>query len=253
MRRKRLGGLYLLWLIVLSACSQNVQDNDYTPDDKAAEINLQLGIEYMRRGRTDIALKRLNKALSIDRNYAQAHNAIAVLYERLGLSDEAKRHYQQAIELKPTDSDIYNNYGQFLCKQKQWQEANQAFLKALENPVYQTPEIPYTNAGLCALHHDDFSQAETYFRKALQLNPKFARALYQMAHLNYEQNNYRVAQDYLTRYSEIAKHTPETLWLGIRIERAFGNQEAQANYAHLLRRQFPDAVQTQLLNQLEKP
>ena len=252
MRQKWLGTGGLLGLVLLSACSQNIEGNNHLPDEEAAaEINLQLGVEYMRRGRNDIALNRLTKALKLDNNYADAHNAIAVLYERLGLNADAERHYQKAVALKPNGSDIYNNYGQFLCKQKQWEEANQAFLKALENPVYQTPEIPYTNAGLCALHNNNTSQAETYFRQALQSNPKFARALYQMAQLNYEQKHYQTARDYLTRYESVAEDTPETLWLGIRMAREQNKPEVEANYVHRLRRNFPDAVQTQLLNRSE--
>ena len=249
MKQEWLGIWCLLGLVLLSACSRNIEENNHPPDEEeAAEINLQLGVEYMRRGRNDIALNRLTKALKLDDNYADAHNAIAVLYERLGLNADAQRHYQRAIALKPNDSDIHNNYGQFLCKQQQWEEANQAFLKALENPVYQTPEIPYTNAGLCALHHHNINQAETYFRQALQSNPKFARALYQMAQLSYEQKHYHQARDYLTRYESVAPDAPETLWLGIRLAQELDKPEVEANYAHRLRQNFPDAVPTQLLN-----
>jgi type IV pilus assembly protein PilF len=252
MRLERLGICFLGLVLLISACGRNIDENHHPFDEEeAAEINLQLGVEYMRRGRNDIALNRLTKALKLNDNYADAHNAIAVLYERLGLNADAQRHYQRAIALKPNNSDIHNNYGQFLCKQQQWEEANQAFLTALENPVYQTPEIPYTNAGLCALNHHNLNQAETYFRQALQSNPKFAQALYQMAQLNYEQKHYHQARDYLTRYESVAPDAPETLWLGIRLARELNKPEVEVNYAHRLRQKFPDAVQTQLLNRSE--
>jgi type IV pilus assembly protein PilF len=245
----------LSWLgfiiILFSACSSTstVQDDNYVPDNKAADINLQLGIEYMRRGRNDIALNKLQKALILDKNYAEAHNAIAVLYQRLGLTQEATQHYQTAVSIKPKGSDIHNNFGQFLCEQGQWKKAEQHFLKALENPVYQTPEIPYTNAALCALQHKHINQAETYLRKALQKNPQFPRTLYQMSQLNYEQEHYQQARNYLQRYLKVAEHTPQTLWLGIQIERVLKNKDTEASYAFLLQSKFPDAVETQLLNQ----
>jgi len=254
MKLNFLGKLYLLCFIIglISACGQNVQDNTYIPSDGAAKINLQLGVEYMRRGKHDIALNKFQKALRLDSNYADAHNAIAVLYERLGIDEQAKQHYQKALILKPKGSDVHNNYGQFLCRHKQFHEADKHFLMALENPVYRTPEIPYTNAGLCALRAHNSTQAETYFRQALQKNPKFPRALFRMAELSYEQKYYTQAYEYLQRYIEIAKHTPQTLWLGIRIERALNNRSTAASYALLLQRNFPDASETQLLNQLEK-
>jgi type IV pilus assembly protein PilF len=255
MKREKLRDLCLLWLIVslLGACGENIQDDNYTPNNNAAKNNLQLGVEYMRRGQHDIALNKLKKSLRQDRNYADAHNAIAVLYERLGVDDKAKRHYEKAVRLKPKGSDIHNNYGQFLCQQGQWKNADKHFRQALENPVYRTPEIPYTNAGLCALRYNKSRQAETYFRKALQKNPKFPRALYHMAELTYKQKHYKQADNYLQRYLKIANHTSKTLWLGIRIERAFNNREAEANYALLLLRNFPDSEETQLLNKSKKP
>ncbi len=256
MKRENLYKLCLVWFIVIiiSSCGQNVQkddklpDNEYIPTNEVAKTYLQLGIEYMRRGKNDIALGRLQDALKVDQNYADAHNAIAILYERVGLDDKAKQHYLKAINLKPNGSDIHNNYGQFLCRHKQWQEANVHFLKALENPVYSAPEIPYTNAGLCALRSKDTQKAETYFRTALQKNSKFPRALFQMANLSYEQKRYLQARDYLQRYLLIAKHTPQTLWLGIRIERVLDNKNMEAKYILLLRKDFPDALETQSLN-----
>jgi len=254
MKPKNLYQLSLVWFIVsiISACGQNIpKDNLILAKkcDEVAKTYLQLGVEYMRRDKNDIALGRLQKALEIDQNCAEAHNAIAVLYERVGLDAKAIQHYQKAISLKPNGSDVHNNYGQFLCKREQWQEADRHFLKALQNPVYSTPEIPYTNAGLCALRSKNAHKAETYLRKALHKNPKFTRALYQMANLSYEQKHYVQAREYLQRYLRIGKHTPQTLWLGIRIERILNHRDIEAKYILLLRKNFPDALETQLLNQ----
>ena len=250
--------LFLLWLIIaiVSGCASNIHDAsgdvDETKNEKIAKVSTDLGIEYMRRGQYDIALQRLEKALKFNKYSAIAHNAIAVLYQALKVDEKAKLHYQRAIELNPKDSDILNNYGQFLCKEGNWKEAEKHFLKALENPVYQKPEIPYTNAGLCLLKHNQLSQSESYFRKALQKNPNFPRALYQMADLSYKQRRYEQANSYLKRYDEIAQHTPQSLWLRIRVERGIGNIDAEASYALLLRHSFPDSKETQLLNQSEK-
>lgn len=256
MKPRNLRRQYFLWLMVsvLSACGANIQDDNYTSNSKAAENYLRLGIEYMRLGKNDIALGKLEKALKLDNNYADAHNTIAIFYDKLlGETYKARQHYQKAVELKPKDSDIHNNYGQFLCKHDQRKQAHKHFLQALKNRLYKYPEIPYTNAGLCALRYQDFTQAETYFRKALQKNSKFPRALYKMAELSYKHKLYEQARDYLQRYLEVAKHTPKTLWLRIRLERKFNNRDAEASYAMLLLRNFPDSEETQLLNQSKNP
>jgi len=246
------GCLLLLFINILGGCAGAPFTNCSVEAKKSADINVQLGVEYMRRGRNDIALSRLKKALNSCHYSGDAHNAIAVLYGRLGMKSEAKPHYQQAIALSPEASDIHNNYGQFLCQEKQWDAAHKHFLKAIENPVYRTPEIPYTNAALCALQHQDYATADAYLHKALQKNPKFPRALYQMALLSYEQKRYKAAREYLQRCLKvIAKQSPATLWLGIRIERRLNNRDAEASYALLLRKRFPDSEETRLLNQSE--
>lgn len=243
--------LLSLIIAIVSGCAGNIQNND-SKDAKAAKIYTDLGSEYMRRGQYKISLEKLEKALKLNKYSAYAHNSIAVLYQTLKVNDKASKHYQIALELKPKDSDILNNYGQFLCKEGNWKAAEKHFLNALEDPIYQNPEIPYTNAGLCALKHNHPYQAENYFRKALQKNPKFPRALYKMAELSYKQRRYGQAGNYLQRYDKIANHTSQSLWLRIRVERSLGNKDAEASYALLLRRRFPDSEETQFLNRSKK-
>ncbi len=243
--------LLSLIIAIVSACASNIHSyiNDNNPEE-AAKIYTNLGIEYMRRGQYKIARKKLEKALKLNKYSAYAHNAIALLYQKLKVDDKARLHYQRALEIKPKDSHILNNYGRFLCKEGNWKAGEKHFLKALANPFYQEPEIPYTNAGLCLLKHNHPYQAESYFRKALQKNPNFPRALYQMAELSYKQRHYQQARNYLQRHDKIAKHTSQSLWLRIRVERKLGNKDAEASYVLLLRHSFPDSKETQLLNRL---
>lgn len=250
-------------LLLLGGCSsssvqqpqqppQQPQTPPNEPDpQKAAEVNMQLGVEYIKRGQYDIALTRLTRSLEINPDLPETHNAMGILSERLGRIDDARKYYEQAISLKADDSNIQNNYAQFLCKQGEWDQAEVHFLKAAENPLYRTPEIPYTNAGICAARNKSYVRAENYLRNALKINPNLPLALYQMASLNYDIRNMVAARDYLKRYLNTAKHTPQTLWLGIRIERVLRDKNAEASYALLLRSQFPDSEEAQWLKQSE--
>lgn len=238
--------------LVLGGCSKgNVRDSNDTPD-KLAEVNVQLGIGYMRDGNLDTALKKLQKAVSLDDSYAPAHDALGVLYERLGENAKAARHFSRAVSLDPSNSGMLNNYGQFLCQNGQPEKAQELFKKAVSNPLYASPEVAYTNAGLCALTQKDPKSAETHFRSALTRNPKFAPALYEMADLSYEHHNYLSARGYLQRYLDVTKPTPQSLWLGIRVERQLGNQNAVSSYSMLLKNKFPDSEETRALIESEK-
>ena len=104
----------------------------------------------MNQGRLDFALEKFKKALKQNPDSVSAHNAIAVLYEELGETRLAERHYRKAVQLDPKDSLALNNYGQYLCRVGRWKDAERYFNKATRDPLYKTPEVALTNAGICA-------------------------------------------------------------------------------------------------------
>ncbi|MDY6993355.1 MAG: type IV pilus biogenesis/stability protein PilW, partial [Pseudomonadota bacterium] len=78
-------------------------------------------------------------------------------------------------------------------------------------------------------------------------------ALYHMADTHYQLGEFKLALDYLKRYEAVAQHSPQTLWLGIQIQRALEQTAEEAKYAMLLRSQYPDSEEAYRLRQLEKP
>ncbi len=251
--------IFFLTLLILVGCGKSAllplqeEGNEQLPPNKLAQTNLELGLAYMMRGNYQLALSRFKKALKIAPDYADVYSALAILYDQyLGKIGDAGRYYQRAVELNPLSPDIQNNYGQFLCKTSKWQEADLHFNKALENPVYPTPYIPYTNAAICMMRQKKYTDAKNYLHKALNANSRFGPALYQMANIYYENKEYLKAHDYLEKYAKATKHTPETLWLGVRVERALNNHDAEATYAISLRSNYPHAEETQLLNKSVK-
>jgi type IV pilus assembly protein PilF len=218
--------------------------------DRLAEINTQLGVEYMKDGKYETALKKLQKALEIDSNYARAYDVLGLLYARLGETENAEENFKRALQLAPQDSSILNNYGQFLCRKGDAEAGQALFAKAVENPLYQTPENSYTNAAICALEQQkDKAAAQEFLRKALERNPEMPVALLRMSQVTYESDNYMAAKGYFERYKQVASHTPESLYLGVRIEQKLGDSEAADNYAMLLQGKFPDSQEAHQLMQ----
>lgn len=220
--------------------------------ESPAEIYVKLGIAYMREGQYAVALRKLKQGLEADPKSAEAHNVIALLYERLGELHLAQEHYARAVQLEPENPFVRNAWGSFLCQQKKYAEAEEQFKRAVQNPLYPTPWVATTNAGLCARRAGDSAKAEQYFRQALSVNARFPVALHQMAELSYEQDNYLSSRAYLQRYLAVADHTARTLWLAVRIEDRLGDQNAVASHKMLLRAKFPDAPEVQLLREYEQ-
>ncbi|HEX5514951.1 MAG TPA: type IV pilus biogenesis/stability protein PilW [Gammaproteobacteria bacterium] len=243
--------LLLAVMLLLAGCT-TTQSGTPTESEKAARINTQLGIAYLRQDNLDQALDRLTKAVQQDPGYAEAHAVLAVLHHRLGQHDDAGRHYRRSVALAPDDSALRNNYGQFLCERGSIDEAERHLKRAAANPLYRTPEIPLSNAGVCLLRAGREEVAESYFLEALRHNPSFARALYAMAELRQRAGESLSARGFYQRYLAVAPQTAESLWLGIQIERVLGDNDAVGSYGMLLKGKFPDSEETRRLIELEK-
>ncbi|MCP3690486.1 MAG: type IV pilus biogenesis/stability protein PilW [Gammaproteobacteria bacterium] len=231
--------LLILLLPYLVAC---VTVSDREPDNvKASAINVQLGVGYMRQNNMEQASAKLTKALRQDPDSASAHNAYAILQERLLQNDKAKKHYFRATELDPDNSEAANNYGAFLCRNKREAESEKYFMQALKNPLYKTPEYAYTNAALCLIRVDQQGRAKEYLTKALAARSNFPTALIAMARINYEEHNIDEAKTYIDRYHLSAKPTAGSLWLAIRIEIELDGIRDVDELAQQLETNFPDS------------
>ena len=242
----RLSIVFLLG--ILSGCVTTSQNTSFeSSQQEAARVNATLGWRYMQQGNFDLAMEKLQRALQQDPNSKDAHNSIALLYDRLGDDKAADRHYKLALKNSANDPVVLNLYGVFLCRHEKFEDAEEKFLAAARNRVYRTPEAAYANAGVCQRSVPDLAKAEEYFREALRSNPRYGQALWQLADLSFQQQRYLQARAFLQRFMTQSKPTPESLWLGVRVERALGQTELANEYAQTLRRDFPTSVETRAL------
>ena len=237
----------------LSACNQVRPSNQdiraSQTTNNVATANLDLGIEYMKQGKYENALKNLEKAKEADPVYPPIYNVLGLLYQQLGDSKKAEHNFKRALSLNNNDSPTLNNYGSFLCQQGRLEEAEKTFLRAAANPLYESPEIAITNAGLCLSNNQREADAEKYYREALQLNPQVPQALIKMCEISFNIPNYLAARGYLQRYQQVARHTAKSLWLGIRLEQELGDKDTVSSYALQLKNNFPNSQEATLLNE----
>lgn len=86
----------------------------------------------------DLALKDVEKAISIDVNFAPAWRNKGLILETSDRNEESLAAYDKALELDSQDYNTWTNRGFSLYKLERYQEAKQSFEKALEiNPKYQ--------------------------------------------------------------------------------------------------------------------
>ena len=243
----------LLWIVTLVACAAP-QTTSNSPTGsankrKVAELNTQIAIQHLRDQDFELALKKLEKATSTDPSYGDAYNTLGILYNQIGEIEKADNNFQRALRIDANNPLTLNNYGQFLCQNGDSQKGQGMFQRAIANPLYKTPEVALSNAGTCALNQGNQEQAETYFRDALEKNPRIPVALLQMAGITYDSGRFLPARAYIQRYAEIARHNPRSLWLGIQIERELGDHDAEASYTLALEKNFPDSKEAGMLTQ----
>lgn len=241
--------VFILVVLQLMACQQsNVRDSDRR---SLATTYVQLGVAYMQEDRLDVALEKFNRALELDSAYSPVHNGIAILYSRMGENEHAEKHYRKAISLGPKDSRALNNFGQFLCEQGRYVEAEEKFVAAASNPLYRSPALALANAGVCASRIPDLEKAEAYFRQSLRHNARYPLALLRMSELSLRRENYMSARGYMQRYHEVGQRSADSLWISTRIEYALGDKNAVASYTLLLKNNYPNSMQTKQLLEWE--
>ncbi|RMG58371.1 MAG: type IV pilus biogenesis/stability protein PilW [Gammaproteobacteria bacterium] len=243
------GWVPILALVALlsAGCSGSRPDPNL---EDAAQVNTQLGITYMRQGNLKYAKEKIEKALQQAPDMPAVQMAAGFLYTRLKKPEEAERHFLRAIELDPENPDMHNNYGGFLCEQGRVKEGVAEFRKAMENPLYQTPQFAAKNIGMCYLKAGRLDRAEAFLRKALEYDPRFADALYQMARLSFLKQNYLATRAYLQRLAEVHPDTPQTLWLCYQTETQLDDRAAATRCARKLLKQFPDSEEAARLKEL---
>lgn len=230
-------------IVALSGCVSSPYQDPEAQAARLAQINLQLGVGYMQEGKIQLALEKLRKAVKVDPNSADAHLALALLYDRMGEDEAAELHFRDALRLAPENASIQTNYGNFLCRVNRTAEAEQLFQQAAQNRSYESPELAYFNAGVCLSRQGAPDRAEEYLRQALAVSPQFPPALFTLADLNQTQGRPQQARAFLQRYHDAAPPTAQSLALGLRIERALGDAKAASTYAELLRTRFPDSAE----------
>jgi len=245
--------LLLNWVVLISVglfnvgCASQQQQGKEQENLKArARAHTDLGAVYYQQRKLEIALEEFTEAARIDPNFGLAYNGLGLVHAELGQDDIADANFRKSILLEPTNSESHNNYGSFLCGRNRFDESIKEFLAAVKNPLYGTPAMAYTNAGICSLRKKDTINAEAYLQKALQIDPLSSVAAYPLASIQFKRSDAAAAKTTLQNVM-LGRPSPEMLWLAIQIERALGEKDVEASYALQLRRQYPDSEQAKLL------
>ncbi|RFF27970.1 MULTISPECIES: type IV pilus biogenesis/stability protein PilW [unclassified Wenzhouxiangella] len=247
----------LLLVVVVGGCattqSQPGQSGrkgmDRVSPVQAADVNTRLGVGYFERGDLEVAIDKLERAIELDPAHVPAYVTLALIQERLGRESRARRYFSEAVRLAPEDGATLNSYATFLCREGEYEEADELFRRAIDDPFYDTREVAYSNAGSCAIRSNRYDEAEDYLREALDINSEHPNALYHLARLFLQRDEAFKARAFMQRYEAAAGVDPEALLLGYRIEQRLGNEREAARYFRRLEEEFPESAEARDIRQ----
>lgn len=141
---------------------------------QGAEAHYDLGISAQTAGDVRSALKEFEASLKLDDDFAEAHNAIALLLHlSFDKKDEAEKHYRRALEIRPAFSEAKVNLGNLYLDQGRLDEAIRLYEQALNDMLYATPYIAEANLGWAYFKKGNSAQAIEHLRAAVTTNPQF--------------------------------------------------------------------------------
>jgi type IV pilus assembly protein PilF len=213
--------------------------------EEARDAYVQLGIGYLQQGETERAKVPLKKALELDSSNADAHAALALVFQIEMEPKLADEHFRKAISQRRDDARLLNNYGSFLFEQKRYQEAMERYTQAAQDNLYPERSRIFENLGLTALQLQQREQAKAYFERSLRLNSRQPRALMEMALLSFEDKQFVPARSYYESYLTLAPHDARSLLLGVRLAKVFEERDNAASLGLQLKRLYPGTPEYQ--------
>ncbi len=135
------------------------------------------------------AIDNFNKAGQLDPSQIAVWNSLGETYTALAATqkgddknksyDAAVAAYNKSLALKPDDASIYNQLGIIYGAEKKIPEASAALAKAAQLDPTMAGKA-YYNAGAIMVNSGQSDQAVDFFQKAIQADPNYADAHYQL-------------------------------------------------------------------------
>jgi type IV pilus assembly protein PilF len=236
-------------VMALFASAQAPAQNQPTdPLLEAGRINARLAMEYLKRDQLQTAQEKIDKALKENPKDANVQMSAGLVYERLHKTKLAEKHFRLALRADPDSPEVQNALGAFLCRNEKQAKGEEMFVKAAANPLYRTPFVAFTNAGVCARSAGDLELAERYLRQALTARADYPETYAQLAGVLHERGSDLQARAFVERFLDAAPATPEMLLLGHDIEVALKDEGAAAAFKERLQREFPNSDQARAVD-----
>jgi len=140
----------------------------------AEALHLQ-GIVFNRKGRGQLAVESIRKAIKINPSEAGYYFNLGVVLQEMGGFEDAVDAYENALKLQPKNAEAWDNLGSALQHLERYLLAVDMHQKAIELKPAQASI--WSNLGESFRKQLLFTQAIDCYRKALAIEPYYAGGL----------------------------------------------------------------------------
>ena len=170
------------------------------------EVYQQLASLLIRLHKDQPAAEILERALNLKSvstdTLFDLHKTAGNCWTRCDQTQKAEAHYRKALEIDPSDDELYSNLGAIYLHLSRTADSRRYFDKAISlNP---SNAAAWTGLGTCYFVEGNKQAAHDSFAKALDIQIKNPTAIFYLVKLSYELKSYSTAARILENYIDIA-------------------------------------------------
>lgn len=167
------------------------------PKYAAARVILARALETL--GRHEAALEAYDRAIEHEPQNTEALRYKGLMLHRLGRYHDAVRCYDNLLEHRPNDAEVLQAKG---LAHDALDEPGPA-AEALKRGLAEEDEVIYNNRGVALTRLGQHHRAIASYRRALDINPKFANCWFNLAKALHRVGNLHEALEAFTRATDL--------------------------------------------------
>jgi len=152
-----------------------------------------LAVAYANIGQTDNAIHALKQSLKIYAYYPEGYNNLASFYIQKNNLPEAERLLKIALRLRPHYGKAYFNYGRIHFAKKETEKAWLCFKKACTECDFDKVPYGFATYGKVSIMLKKYDEAIFAYQKALSFDPNYPDAAFNLANCYYMKKQYDAA------------------------------------------------------------
>jgi tetratricopeptide (TPR) repeat protein len=160
-----------------------------------ADLQCYAGATYFYLGELDKAREALEKSLSLSPSYSKARYYYGLLLYALGDRKRAIEYLSDATKHEERRGAVDLSFALVHLREGNLEEA-MIVLKDILEAGGESADVLYF-LGECYLRMEKHDDAERFFKRALQINPRFLRAKEKLAHIMIAKGDYEGAEKIL--------------------------------------------------------